>query len=123
MNSRKFFGNGRRGGRLLALGVAACGSDDSSQQRRHGSGNGPSLSGEIAGAGSSAQEAAQEAWIAEFENAELRRDDLLRPGRVRRRPRAVHRRRRRLRRQRLGASTEEGELRRRREALQRPAAS
>ena len=49
------------------------------QQRQHqrssseseSGGGAPSaeVSGEIAGAGSSAQEAAQEAWIAEFENA------------------------------------------------------
>ncbi len=45
---------------VLAIGVAACGSDSSSS-----SGD---LSGQIAGAGSSAQEAAQEAWRAEFEN-------------------------------------------------------
>jgi len=45
---------------IVAVGAAACGSSDSS-----GSGD---LSGQIAGAGSSAQEAAQEAWIAEFEN-------------------------------------------------------
>jgi phosphate transport system substrate-binding protein len=46
---------------VLALGVAACGDDEDNG----GSGN---LSGQIAGAGSSAQEAAEEAWIAEFEN-------------------------------------------------------
>jgi len=44
---------------VLAVGVAACGSSSS------GSGE---LSGQIAGAGSSAQEAAQEAWIANFES-------------------------------------------------------
>ncbi|HKT84207.1 MAG TPA: phosphate ABC transporter substrate-binding protein PstS [Solirubrobacterales bacterium] len=51
---------------VLAIGVSACGSssDDSS-----GSSGGGDLSGQIAGAGSTAQEAAQEAWIAEFENA------------------------------------------------------
>ena len=37
-------------------------------QQQRGSGGGPA-SGEIAGAGSTAQEAAQEAWTAEFENA------------------------------------------------------
>jgi phosphate transport system substrate-binding protein len=49
---------------ILALAVAACGSssDESS------SSSGGSLSGEIAGAGSTAQQAAQEAWIANFEN-------------------------------------------------------
>ena len=51
---------------LLAVGAAACGSSDSTSTGGGGSGN---ASGEIAGAGSTAQEAAQEAWIAEFENA------------------------------------------------------
>ena len=46
---------------VLAVGVAACGSSDSSSSSGE-------LSGQIAGAGSSAQQAAQEAWIAEFEN-------------------------------------------------------
>lgn len=45
---------------VLALGVAACGSSDS--------GGSSDLSGQVAGAGSTAQEAAQEAWTAEFEN-------------------------------------------------------
>jgi phosphate transport system substrate-binding protein len=45
---------------ILAVGVAACGSS--------GSGSSGELSGQVAGAGSSAQQAAQEAWIAEFEN-------------------------------------------------------
>jgi len=45
---------------VLAVGVAACGSS--------GSGGSGELSGQIAGAGSSAQEAAQEAWIANFES-------------------------------------------------------
>ncbi|HET7574198.1 MAG TPA: phosphate ABC transporter substrate-binding protein PstS [Solirubrobacterales bacterium] len=51
---------------ILALGVAACGgsSDDSATADSAGG-----VSGEIAGAGSTAQQAAQEAWIAEFENA------------------------------------------------------
>ena len=52
---------------LIAVGVAACGSSESSSSTSAG-GSG-SASGEIAGAGSTAQEAAQEAWIAEFENA------------------------------------------------------
>jgi phosphate transport system substrate-binding protein len=47
---------------ILAVGVAACGSSDSS------SGSSGDLSGEIAGAGATSQEAAQEAWIAEFES-------------------------------------------------------
>jgi phosphate transport system substrate-binding protein len=50
---------------ILAVGVAACGSDD---ETASGSSGGGSVSGEIAGAGSTAQQAAQEAWIAEFEN-------------------------------------------------------
>jgi phosphate transport system substrate-binding protein len=64
---------------LLALVVAACGSSsDSSSTTSGGStssetggGGAPAseASGEIAGAGSTAQQAAQEAWIAEFENA------------------------------------------------------
>ncbi|HEY2715772.1 MAG TPA: phosphate ABC transporter substrate-binding protein PstS [Solirubrobacterales bacterium] len=61
---------------ILAFGVAACGggSDTTSSSggtTESGSGGAPSaeVSGEIAGAGSTAQQAAQEAWIAEFENA------------------------------------------------------
>jgi phosphate transport system substrate-binding protein len=50
---------------ILALGVAACGSsDDESGSTSSGS----DLSGEVAGAGATSQEAAQEAWIANFEN-------------------------------------------------------
>jgi len=45
---------------VLAVGVAACGDS--------GSGGSGELSGQIAGAGASSQEAAQEAWIAEFAN-------------------------------------------------------
>jgi phosphate transport system substrate-binding protein len=52
---------------LLATGVAACG--DNSSEDAGASPSSGSLSGQIAGAGSTAQEAAQEAWIAEFENA------------------------------------------------------
>ncbi|HEU4706873.1 MAG TPA: phosphate ABC transporter substrate-binding protein PstS [Solirubrobacterales bacterium] len=51
----------------LALGLAACGSS-SSETSGGGSSSGGEVSGEIAGAGSTAQQAAQEAWIAEFEN-------------------------------------------------------
>lgn len=56
---------------ILALGVAACGgsSDSSSGTESEGGGSSAEVSGEIAGAGASSQEAAQEAWIAEFENA------------------------------------------------------
>jgi len=56
----------------LALGVAACGSSSDSEtggSTSGGGGGGGEVSGEIAGAGSTAQQAAQEAWIAEFENA------------------------------------------------------
>jgi phosphate transport system substrate-binding protein len=54
---------------LLALTAAACGGSDSSSTTS-ASGTtaaAASLSGEIAGAGSSAQQAAQEAWIAAFQ--------------------------------------------------------
>jgi phosphate transport system substrate-binding protein len=64
---------------VLVLGLAACGgsgsssssSSESSSSENESSGEAPSaeVSGEIAGAGSTAQEAAQKAWIAEFENA------------------------------------------------------
>jgi phosphate transport system substrate-binding protein len=66
---------------VLVLGLAACGGSDSSSSSssnessessgENESGGAPSaeVSGEIAGAGSTAQQAAQEAWIAEFENA------------------------------------------------------
>jgi len=50
---------------VLALGVAACGSGGSSTT---GGSSGEEVSGEIAGAGSTAQQAAQEAWTAEFVN-------------------------------------------------------
>ncbi len=63
---------------VLVLGLAACGgsssssgsSNETSESESEG-GGAPSIeaSGEIAGAGSTAQEAAQKAWIAEFENA------------------------------------------------------
>jgi len=52
----------------LALGVAACGSSSNGETGGGGSSSGGEVSGEIAGAGSTAQQAAQEAWIAEFEN-------------------------------------------------------
>src|ERR1700761_2792205 len=63
---------------VLVLGLAACGggsSSSSSSSNESGSesegGGAPSTeaSGEMAGAGSTAQQAAQEAWIAEFEGA------------------------------------------------------
>jgi phosphate transport system substrate-binding protein len=65
---------------VLVLGLAACGgsessssssSTESSESESESGGGAPSaeVSGEIAGAGSTAQEAAQNAWIAEFENA------------------------------------------------------
>ena len=53
---------------LLVIGVAACGDGDS-DTTGGGGGGGGSASGEIAGAGATSQEAAQEAWVAEFENA------------------------------------------------------
>ena len=64
---------------VLVLGLAACGGgsssssssgNESSESESEG-GGAPSTeaSGEIAGGGSTAQEAAQKAWIAEFENA------------------------------------------------------
>src|SRR3954454_5294975 len=54
----------------LALGVAACGSSSSDETSGGGSASGGGEgSGEIAGAASTAQQAAQEAWVAEFENA------------------------------------------------------
>jgi phosphate transport system substrate-binding protein len=59
---------------LLALGVAACGSSDDSSSSGGSSSSdegaaSAEVSGEVAGAGASSQEAAQEAWRAEFENA------------------------------------------------------
>jgi phosphate transport system substrate-binding protein len=55
---------------LLAFAAAGCGgNDESSSTTPSTSGGGASLSGEIAGAGSSAQQAAQEAWIAGFQTA------------------------------------------------------
>lgn len=52
---------------ILALGIAACGGSSDSTSSSSGGGESASLSGEIAGAGSTAQEAAQEAWIANLE--------------------------------------------------------
>src|SRR5215212_6212127 len=52
----------------LATGVAACGSDNSSDSSGSSSGR-AKLSCQIAGAGSSAQAAAQEAWTAGFQDA------------------------------------------------------
>ncbi|HTT96022.1 MAG TPA: phosphate ABC transporter substrate-binding protein PstS [Solirubrobacterales bacterium] len=64
---------------VLVLGLAACGGGGSTtgsntetgSSENESGGGAPSaeVSGEIAGAGSTAQEAAQKAWIAEFENA------------------------------------------------------
>lgn len=61
---------------VLVFGLAACGgggssSSTSTKESESEGGGAPSTeaSGEIAGAGSTAQEAAQKAWIAEFENA------------------------------------------------------
>ena len=58
MNSRQFFAITATTG-LLAFGVTACGDNNTG-----GGGGDGSLSGNVAGVGSSAQEAAQEAWIA-----------------------------------------------------------
>jgi phosphate transport system substrate-binding protein len=63
---------------VLVLGLAACGGSsssssssgsESSSESEGGGAPSSEASGEIAGAGSTAQEAAQKAWIAEFENA------------------------------------------------------
>jgi phosphate transport system substrate-binding protein len=57
---------------VLAIGVAACGDDSdsgSSGSSNASSGGGGSLSGEIAGAGASSQEAAMQAWVAGFQDA------------------------------------------------------
>src|SRR3954453_13080771 len=58
-------------GAMLALTVAACGGDNGDSSGSSGSspGGGSKLSGEIAGAGSSAQDAAQQAWIAGFQQS------------------------------------------------------
>lgn len=52
---------------VMALGVVACGSDDSKSSDSGGGGGGTQLSGTIAGAGASSQDAAKEAWIAGFQ--------------------------------------------------------
>src|SRR4029078_7697813 len=55
---------------LLAFAAAGCGGNDESSSTTPSTGGGSaSLSGEIAGAGSTAQQAAQEAWIAGFQEA------------------------------------------------------
>jgi phosphate transport system substrate-binding protein len=57
---------------VLAIGVAACGDDSdsgSSGSSNASSGGGGSLSGEIAGAGASSQEAAMQAWVTGFQDA------------------------------------------------------
>ena len=66
MNSRKFFAVAASTG-LLALGASACGGD--SEDTSTGAATGGNLSGEIAGAGASSQDAAQQAWIAGFQEA------------------------------------------------------
>lgn len=66
MNPRKFFALTATTG-LLALGVAACGDDEESTS--DSGGGGEALSGEVAGAGASSQDAAQQAWIAGFQEA------------------------------------------------------
>jgi len=57
---------------VLAIGVAACGDDSdsgSSGSSNASSGGGGRLSGEIAGAGASSQEAAMQAWVTGFQDA------------------------------------------------------
>src|SRR4051812_14200439 len=60
---------------VLALGVAACGASNEEDSPPAAAGNGApaataeALSGNLTGAGSSAQEAAQAAWIAGFQDA------------------------------------------------------
>jgi phosphate transport system substrate-binding protein len=54
---------------LLALAASACGGDSNSSSTNSSTGEGASLSGQIAGAGSTAQQAAQEAWVAGFQEA------------------------------------------------------
>ena len=66
MRSRSFISLIAAG--ALALGVAACG-DDSSDSTSSSGDTATNLSGEMAGAGASSQEAAQEAWIAGFQTA------------------------------------------------------
>lgn len=53
----------------LAAVLAGCGDDNSSGSGSGTSGGGSGLSGQIAGAGSSAQSAAQESWRADFQKA------------------------------------------------------
>lgn len=64
MNSRKLFAISASTA-LLALGFAACGDSDGGDS----SAEDLSLSGNIAGAGASSQDAAQQAWIAGFQSA------------------------------------------------------
>jgi phosphate transport system substrate-binding protein len=64
--SRKLFAVAASTG-LLAVGVAACG--DSGYDTSSSAASGGDLSGSIAGAGSSAQDAAQQTWIAGFQEA------------------------------------------------------
>ncbi len=66
MNTRKFFAI-TSSAALLALGVAACGDSDSDSTS--GAETVEGLSGDIAGAGSSSQDAAQQAWIAGFQTS------------------------------------------------------
>jgi phosphate transport system substrate-binding protein len=53
----------------LALGVSACGDSDDATSTPAATGEQTALSGNLAGAGSSAQDAAQQAWIAGFQSA------------------------------------------------------
>src|SRR4051812_31211350 len=69
MNKRKMLG--LAASLALAVGVAACGdgSSDNGTATAAESSGGASLEGEIAGAGASSQDAAQQAWIAGFQQA------------------------------------------------------
>ena len=68
MNPRKIFPS-IAAVAVLALGIAACGSSSSDSTSSDSSSSGGNLSGNVAGAGSSAQDAAQQAWIAGFQTA------------------------------------------------------
>lgn len=68
MNSGKFLLAAAASG-VFAFGVAACGDDEGDSTTSAGGSTASSLSGEIAGAGASSQEAAQAAWIAGVQQA------------------------------------------------------
>jgi phosphate transport system substrate-binding protein len=66
--TKKWFAGACAAG-AISLGVAACGDDSGDSATAASGGSSQNLSGEIAGAGSSAQEAAQEAWITGVQGA------------------------------------------------------